>query len=69
MVVSNCVHRRRDSAHLGGSKCVYHFTPLAQRRVNDLVLKTDFLWSHKKEVRCLCVYHLFTVLCEKFSAR
>ncbi len=36
MLVPNCLHGRRDSAH---KKCIYHFTPLAQRTVGDLVLK------------------------------
>ncbi len=29
---------RCDSAHLGDRKCMYHFTPLAQHTVEDLVL-------------------------------
>ncbi len=38
MVVPNCLHGKRDSAHLGDRKCVNHFTPLAQCTVGDLVL-------------------------------
>ncbi len=43
MVGPNCLHGRRDSAYLGDRKCVYHLTPLAHRRVGDLVLITDYL--------------------------
>ncbi len=38
MVVPDCLHGRRDSAHLGDRKCMYYFTPLARRPVGDLVL-------------------------------
>ncbi len=44
MEVPNCLYRRHDSAHLGDGKCTFHFTPLAQRTVNDLVLVIDYLW-------------------------
>ncbi len=43
MVVPNCLHGRRDSAHLEDEKCTCHFTPLAQRTVGDLVLIIDYL--------------------------
>ncbi len=42
-MVPNCLHWRRDSAHLGDRKCIYHFTLLAQRTVVDLVLIIDFV--------------------------
>ncbi len=38
MVVPNCLHERRDSAHSGDRKCIYHFSPLAQCAVEDVVL-------------------------------
>ncbi len=38
MVAPNCLHGRCDSAHLGDGRCIYHFTPLAQRTVRDLLL-------------------------------
>ncbi len=44
MVAPNCLHGRRDSTHLGNRKCMYHFTPLAQCPVEDLVLIIDYLW-------------------------
>ncbi len=44
IVVTNCLHGRCDSAHLGDRKCLYHFTPLAQPRVGDLLLIIDNLW-------------------------
>ncbi len=44
MVAPNCLHGKRDSTHLGDGKCMYHFTPLAQGGVKDLVLITDQLW-------------------------
>ncbi len=37
MVVPNCLHGRRDSAYLGDRKCIYHFTPLTQCTVGDLL--------------------------------
>ncbi len=33
MLVPNCLLGRCDSTHLGDRKCIYHFTPLAQRTV------------------------------------
>ncbi len=38
MVVPKCLCERRDSAHLGDGKSIYHFTPLAQSIVWILVL-------------------------------
>ncbi len=49
MVVPNCLHGRCDSAHLGHGKCIYHFTPLAQRAVGDLVLIIDYLWLNSAQ--------------------
>ncbi len=40
----NCLHGRRDSAHSGDGKCIYHFNQLAQCRMTDLVSIIDYLW-------------------------
>ncbi len=49
-MVPNCLHGRRDSAHLRDRKCAYNFTPLAQPRVGDLVLMIDYLWRSLAQV-------------------
>ncbi len=41
--VPNCLQEKRNYAHLGDRKCIYHFTPLAQCAVNDLFLIIDYL--------------------------
>ncbi len=52
MVIPNFLLGRRDSSHLGDGKCMYHFTPLAQCTVGDLVLIIDYLWCSLNQVYC-----------------
>ncbi len=51
MVAPNCLHGRRDSPRLGDRKCIYHFTPLAQRSVNNWLslAKCQFIPRDKQQ--------------------
>ncbi len=44
MLVPIYVLRRRYSTYLENRNCIYHFIPLAQRTLGDLV-NTDYLWQ------------------------
>ncbi len=77
-VVPNCLYGRRDSAHSGDRKCIYHFTPLAQCTVGNLVLiiwiallplgciSDQGIYSEIPFKRSFYFLHVITTSCFKF---